>query len=204
MEIKSVSGKTLYVSDKQTIKEALEEAVAAHANLAYANLADANLAFSNLGGANLAHANLAHANLADANLGGANLAYANLADANLAYATLGGANLAYANLARANLAYANLAYAKELKGLILPTGEMWEKYLGEVVPALLQAGGKTMEQIVASGCWRCHSWDNCPMATAFGVHGTNECPILLRPRVEQFVQLFDAQLIPEPVLAKGS
>jgi hypothetical protein len=42
------------------------------------------------------------------------------------------------------------------------------------------------------------------MAVAFGVHHLKEVPLLLRPRAEQFVQLFDAQLIPAPKLASAS
>jgi hypothetical protein len=36
------------------------------------------------------------------------------------------------------------------------------------------------------------------MHVAFNANGPSECPLLLRPRVEQFVQLFDAGLIPKP------
>lgn len=36
------------------------------------------------------------------------------------------------------------------------------------------------------------------MAVAFGVTSEAETPLLLRPRVRQFVQLFDAGLIPCP------
>ena len=73
------------------MRDALETAVSARANLAGAYLADANLAGANLAGAYLAGAYLAGAYLAGANLAGANLAGANLADANLARAYLAGA-----------------------------------------------------------------------------------------------------------------
>ena len=53
------------------MRDALEAAVSARANLAGANLAGANLAGAYLAGAYLAGANLAGANLADANLAGA-------------------------------------------------------------------------------------------------------------------------------------
>jgi hypothetical protein len=86
---------------------------------------------------------------------------------------------------------------------VLDTGETWKQYLAETLPALLTAGGKTLEAIIASGCWECHEWSNCPMATAFDVHSEFDAPILLRPRVKQFVQFFDAGLIPEPKAAAG-
>jgi len=106
------------------MRDALEAANKARANLAGAYLVRANLAGAYLVRANLADANLADANLADANLAGANLAdaylagaylvRANLAGANLVRANLADANLADANLVRANLVRANLADAKLL------------------------------------------------------------------------------------------
>jgi len=92
----------IYESEKETIKEAVEEAVSKYANLEYANLKYANLKYANLKGANLEYANLE----------GANLKYANLEDANLEGANLEGANLENANLKYANLKYANLKGAK--------------------------------------------------------------------------------------------
>jgi hypothetical protein len=170
----------------------LEGANLEGANLKWANLKGANLKWANLEGANLEWANLEWANLEGANLEGANLKWANLKGANLK-----GANLKWANLEGANLEWANLEGAN-LEGANLPTGEQYETYLSEVVPALLAAGGRSIGDILATGCWRCHEWANCPMHAAFGIQGTSEGPILLRPRIEQFVQLFDAGLIPAP------
>ena len=98
------------------VRDALEAACKAGANLAGAYLAGAYLAGAYLAGANLAGANLAEASLARANLDRANLDRANLDRAYLAGASLAGANLdrAYldrANLDRANLDRANLAGA---------------------------------------------------------------------------------------------
>ena len=70
------------------------------------------------------------------------------------------------------------------------------QYVKETMPALLVAGGKTLAEVAAA--WDCHSWDNCPMAMAFSCHHIEEVPILFRPRVAQFVQLFDAKLLPNP------
>jgi hypothetical protein len=106
------------------------------------------------------------------------------------------ANLSGADLSGVNLSGAHLSGA-HLSGAILPTGERWESYLSEVVPALLIAGGKTLAGTREH--WECHVWDNCPMPYAFGAHGLKGVPVLLRPRVEQFIQFFDAKLIPCPV-----
>jgi hypothetical protein len=36
------------------------------------------------------------------------------------------------------------------------------------------------------------------MAAAFACHAIEEVPILLQPRAEQFVRLFDTDLLPRP------
>jgi hypothetical protein len=92
------TGAALYEGQHATMREAVEAAVKAGANLFGANLSDANLS-----SANLSDANLSYANLSGANLSGANLSYANLSDANLS-----DANLSYANLSRADLSGANI------------------------------------------------------------------------------------------------
>ena len=109
-------------------------------------------------------------------------------------ADLTGANLTGAYLRGAYLTDANLTGAKNLR---LPTGETWEEYLRETVPALLTAGGKSLESFAEH--WQCHTWDNCPMAHAFGAGGIEQVPILLRPRAEQFIQFYDAGQIPWPL-----
>jgi hypothetical protein len=116
-------------------------------------------------------------------------ANANLRSANLSYA-----DLRSANLSSANLSYADLRYAVNL---VLPTGETWKQYLTETVPALLTAGGKSLESFAEH--FQCHEWTNCPMAHAFDVHDLQDVPVLLRPRAEQFVQLFDTGQIPWPL-----
>lgn len=63
--------------------------------------------------------------------------------------------------------------------------------------ALLAAGGKPLDSFEKA--WQCHSWENCPMAHAFDVTDEKDTPLLLHPRVRQFVQLFDAKLIPWPL-----
>lgn len=89
------------------------------------------------------------------------------------------------------------------KNVRLPTGETFEEYLSQTVPALLVAGGKKLEEVATPEVWKCHEWENCPMATAFSVKSLEEIPILFRPRASQFVQLFDARQIPlEKVLSK--
>jgi hypothetical protein len=141
--------------------------------------------------ADLAGADLARADLVGANLEGADLARADLAGANLAGANLEGANLEGADLARADLEGASIKMSPDTR---IETGETWKEYLEQVVPQLIAAGGHA----VTERAWACHTWDNCPMAEAFGVHATSGAPILLRPRIDQFVRYFDAGLIPMP------
>ena len=163
---------------------AVKSALSSSADLSYANLR-----YANLSSADLRYANLRHADLSSANLSSADLSYANLRSANLRYA-----DLSSADLSSANLSYANL---KLDDGTRLPTGETWKEYREQVVPALLTAGGKELAAVVAES-WECHSWENCPMAVAFGVHNLDKIPVLYRPRAEQFIQFFDAKMLPKP------
>ena len=158
------------------------------ADLGGADLRGANLRDADLGGADLLDADLRGANLLGANLGGANLLDANLRGANLRDADLGGADLRDANLLDANLGGANLG------GATLPTGETLDNYMRDVVPVLLTSQGIPLSAQTVE-VWGCHEWSNCPTTVA-GV-GKN-CPPLLRPRRDQFVQLFDAGLIQRP------
>jgi len=98
----------------------------------------------------------------------------------------------------ANLYGANLHGALK-DDTVLPTGETWKEYLSVTVPALLTAGGKTLDSFGEH--WECHDWSNCPMAHAFSAPDLSEVPMLLRPRAEQFIQFFDARLIPWPLPA---
>jgi hypothetical protein len=87
----------------------------------------------------------------------------------------------------------------------MPNGETFEQYLAEVVPALLTAGGHALADIATPEHWSCHSWIRedgvcCPMAAAFGITSDSEGPRLLQPRIREFVHLFDAGLIPMPII----
>ena len=88
MKIHNIYGDEIYSSEKETIKEALEEAVTKNANLKNANLNNANLKNADLYNANLYNANLEHANLENANLYNANLKNADLKNADLENANL--------------------------------------------------------------------------------------------------------------------
>jgi hypothetical protein len=97
------TGAVLFEGDAgMTMRQTLEKAT----------LAKANLRGADLGGANLYGADLGGANLYGANLGGANLHGADLRGANLYGANLGGANLYGANLYGANLRGKKLAGAR--------------------------------------------------------------------------------------------
>ena len=207
------SSKVRFSCEASSTKEAVEKAVSEGAYLGDAYLGGANLGGANLGDANLGGAYLSGANLSGANLGGANLRGAYLSGANLrgaylsgaylsgAYlsgAYLGGAYLRGAYLSGAYLSGAYLGGAKEISENAVLTSEPWGEYLSEVVPALLTAGGKSLEEVLATGCWDCHEWENCPMHVAFDIDSPGDAPPLLRGRVEEFVRLFDARLIPCP------
>lgn len=186
------------------------------ANLQMANLDGMDLAGSNLEGAHLEGASLQRANLEETHLEGIDLAGSHLEGANLHGASLQGANLARTHLQRANLQNTNL-HGAALDGAFLDraniqganlhgarfsvasmtTGEPWWMYLTHVVPALLTAGGKALEGCVPH--WDYHNWGHCPMSWAFDATTLQDVPVLLRPRALQFMQLFDAGLLPCPV-----
>jgi hypothetical protein len=93
----------LYSGDFQSLRNAVEAAVRAGADLAGARLDEASLAGADLAGADLAGADLAGADLAGARLVGADLDGADLAGADLAGADLAGANFYGADLYGADL-----------------------------------------------------------------------------------------------------
>jgi uncharacterized protein YjbI with pentapeptide repeats len=94
MEIKHrFSGKVLYASEKETLKEIVVEAVSKKANLGGAYLTGADLEGAYLTGAYLTGADLKGANLTGADLEGAYLKGADLTGAYLTGADLKGANL---------------------------------------------------------------------------------------------------------------
>jgi uncharacterized protein YjbI with pentapeptide repeats len=111
-------------------------------------------------------------------------------------ANLAGANLAGANLARANLRGANLRDANLRDDTILSDGVIWKSYIDELVPALLVAGGRALDELAQPRIWNCHSWENCPMAEAFQVHSIGDIPPLYRAHANFFIGLYDSQVAP--------
>jgi hypothetical protein len=153
----------------------------------------ADLSESDLRGSDLSESDLRGSDLSESDLRGSDLRGSNLSGSNLRNSNLSGSNLSGSNLSGSNLSNSNL------RKVILPYGETWEQYLAEVVPNLLKAGGKDISEIVKEA-WDCHNWDNCPMACAFSVKSEGDTPLLLRPRVQEFVRFFDAKLIPKPTV----
>ncbi len=180
----------LWEGEAESVVKAVYAAVNAEADLRLADLRGANLRRADLGMANLRGANLRRADLGMANLRDADLRGANLRDADLL-----GADLLGADLRRADLLGADLGGAKDVR---LPTGELLTEYFEKVVPALLTAAGQSLDSFKEH--WECHDWDNCPMAHAFRGSDISDVPILIRPRAEQFINLFDAKQIPWSVI----
>lgn len=110
--IYSTSDKPIYQSDRNSIYDAVTDAVSAGINLSGAKLSGADMSGANLPGANLFDAELYYTDLSGANLSGANLYNSTLHYANLSGANLFGANLCNSDLYRADLSVANLSDAK--------------------------------------------------------------------------------------------
>ena len=119
-----------YLSENNTIKKTVSEAIKSEANLRRANLRGADLCGADLRGADLRRANLRGADLRRANLCGADLYGADLCGADLCGANLCGADLCGADLCGANLCGAKGAY------MACPTDGSfigWKKASGYVV-----------------------------------------------------------------------
>lgn len=163
------------------------------ANLTHAYLVDANFARSNLEGAKLTHASLSGANLYRTNLGNTDLSYANLIDA-----TLWGANLR-----GANFAHANFKGVKDIPNFTMPDGLRFHQYTRDVVPALLTAGGRSLDDIKQSVGWDPNNCPVGPVEYAFFVDTIDEIPLLYRARAIEFTMLFNAHMLPEPWETEG-
>lgn len=76
------------------------------------------------------------------------------------------------------------------KNLRMPSGETWEEYVTQTVPALLTAGGKALDEVANEEHWDCHDWDNCPIKTAFDAKDIQDVPPLYRQQASLFVSRF--------------
>ena len=163
----------------------------------------ADLSGADLSGADLRSADLSGADLSGADLSGADLSGADLRSADLRSADLSGADLWSANLSGADLSGADLRSADlrsaDLSGADLPGGQKLEQYIAEL-PALLCAGGKTIEDVAVA--WNCNSWTNCPMHVAFGANSLSDVPEAYRAQAATFIALFDGGHIPRPSTAE--
>lgn len=208
----------------QFLRASLNAADFSGAELRGADFSGAHLSHANFHGASLQDARFYQAQLVGADLSGAtlhkaSLHMADLRDANLRLTQFLASDLRGANLNQADLRGANF-YRSLLLGpwaspitclseakfddVILPDGMRWSTYLKEVVPALLTAGGKSLREVLETGCWDCHSWANCPLHAAFGVNSVDDVPALLQQRAREFLWFFDAKLIPKPALPNES
>ena len=88
IEIKSIVGSTLYTTEAESIKEAVEKAVKEKVSLDWASLDGASLDGASLDGASLDGASLNRASLNNASLDGASLDGASLNNASLDGASL--------------------------------------------------------------------------------------------------------------------
>jgi hypothetical protein len=146
-------------------------------------------------------ADLSGADLSEADLSEADLSEAALRGVDLSGVDLSGVDLSGANMRGANMREANMREAKNIDSMVMPDGLTFADYKRDVVPALLTAGGKTLDEIREAGAWDCHEWSNCPMHVAFGVNHASEMVgpfAIYRQRAEEFIQFFDAGLIPAP------
>jgi hypothetical protein len=181
MEIRSVEGTLLWAGAAESLRSALERAVASGANLYRTNLHGVNLRGADLRGADLSGADLRGADLSGAKLRGANLSEANLNGADLRWANLSEANLSEANLSEANLSGANLSGANLREADLLSIREDLYMVLGVAraeAPDLLTAlrEGRVNGSVYEGQC-------ACLIGTIANIRGESydELGINLRP-----------------------
>ena len=75
-----------------------------------------------------------------------------------------------------------------------------QKWTAEKLIPLLTAAGKSVSEVLATGCWECHTWSNCPMHAVFGVGSVTEVPSEWRQDAGIFVRLFDSEQLEKPVV----
>ena len=169
----------------------MQNAILTSANMRSADMRHSDMRNANMRSADMRHSDMRSADMRNADMRNADMRSADMRSADMRCADMRSADMSGALMNRAMLNGANMRSA------VLTTGESWEKYLSVVVPALCQAGGQPL--VAVADAWNCHEWSNCPMRVAFGVRDEKDYPLLLQPRVAQFVQLFDAGLIKKPV-----
>ena len=115
MEIRNLNREIIFQTDKENIKDTVEDAVKRGADLSGADLRGADLSGANLYSADLSGADLSGANLYSACLICANLYSADLSSSDLRGADLSGAYIYSADLSGANLRGTDL-YSADLRG----------------------------------------------------------------------------------------
>ncbi len=73
-----------------------------------------------------------------------------------------------------------------------------------LVPSLLEAGGRSLGEVLATGCWEYHDWTNCPIHTAFGADDIKGVPQEFRGRAAVFISLFDHKMLRKPSIAPAA
>ena len=104
------TGAVIFETEAESLKEAVEMAIAS-----YSNLSGSNLRGSDLRGSNLRGSDLRGSNLSGSDLRGSNLRYSNLSGSNLRGSDLSGSNLSGSDLRGSNLSYSDLRYS-DLRG----------------------------------------------------------------------------------------
>jgi len=94
----------------------------------------------------------------------------------------------------AEYVYASGCTGLEISKINSPIARTVEKFIIGELGDLLSAGGRQSEAL-REDHWTCNSWDNCPMAAAFGVNSLNSIPALWKPKAEFFVSQYDNGLI---------
>lgn len=208
--IKDVNGKVLLeVSEDSSLAEALSGKAFNEANLEGMYFSGIHLERTSFFWSNLESVNFREARLDAVNFSTSNVRNADFRGANLSGSHFMLADLSGANLERSAYWYADMRLATLSDETVLPNGITYGEFVHDVVPVLLTAGGRSIEELTTPDIWTTdhRTWgaqikwrrDNCiPIATAFGVDEVSEIPALYRPMSRLFIYLFNNEQIPKP------
>lgn len=96
----------------------------------------------------------------------------------------------------------DISYREDITAVDLPNAKTVDARGCTALTALPDLpNAEYVEEVLATDCWDCHSWSNCPMHAAFGANDIAEAPKEWQSRAALFVNMFDAGMLEKPQIA---
>lgn len=213
IELKTVAGKVILKGkDLDEILRLVHPHALSHANFTGVSITGASFKGAELSCASFHGATLVNCDFSLANLYGVSFAGATLSNCNFDTAWALQSNFALATLSNCDFSAANLAHASFHPGgggfdlsdaTIISLGYRWSEFVDKVVPYLLSACGKSIEEVANEKTWECHDWNNCPLRNAYG-DGIKHVPLHMQEIAREFMLYFDLEKIPLERVLEGA